>query len=63
MFLQLFEIISKVGTGIIGRLFAKAKPFANPRPILNPVKEPGPIETDIASIVLIKVLDFLIISL
>ena len=46
---------------MIGRFFAKAKPFANPRPILNPVKEPGPIETDIASIFSIRFFDLLMI--
>ena len=33
-----------VGTGIIGIFKPRASPFANPKPILNPVKDPGPLK-------------------
>ena len=48
---------SIVGTGIIGSPFEKAIPLLNPKPILKPVKEPGPILTAIASISLTVLFD------
>ena len=38
------------GTGTIGKLLEKARPFANPNPTRSPVKEPGPMLIAIASI-------------
>ena len=48
---------SIVGTGIIGSPLEKAIPLLNPKPILRPVKEPGPILTAIASILLTVLFD------
>ena len=45
---------------MIGRPFEKASPLANPSPIRNPVNEPGPIETEIASILPLKKFESLI---
>jgi len=42
-------IASNVGTAIRGRSSAKVMPFAVARPIRNPVKDPGPMETATAS--------------